>query len=186
MGAATDILQAEHRNIERMLIVLEGLGRKLPGGGVPAPDLEDAVRFVREYADKLHHGKEEAILFAEMEKAGFPHDAGPIAVMLAEHEEGRAYVRELAAAAERLKSGGEAGGAAAFAAARYVGLLREHIQKEDTCLYPMANERFTLEQQRRLEAAFLDVDAKTGFRAIGELLALLKRLEGVYGATPAR
>jgi hemerythrin-like domain-containing protein len=53
--------------------------------------------------------------------------------MLHEHEEGRGLVAAMANAVER-----DAPGEFVRHARAYVGLLREHIRKEDHCLFPMA------------------------------------------------
>ena len=59
------------------------------------------IIFFRLFADACHHGKEEDLLFTELEAQGMPRDAGPIAVMLDEHAQGRALVRTMAAALEQ-------------------------------------------------------------------------------------
>jgi hemerythrin-like domain-containing protein len=73
---------------------------------------------------------------------GFPADGGPIAVMLHEHDEGRAFIRALAAkatqdgewtAADRQEVAANGHG--------YSELLHAHIHKEDAILYPMALNR---------------------------------------------
>lgn len=173
MDYPTDRLMAEHRNIERVLDVVEEMCLRMKSGKtVAAAHREDAVTFIRDYADKLHHGKEEDILFGAMEEAGFPRDGGPTGVMIMEHEQGRGYVRAMAAGTDFAVNG-----------MNYVALLRQHISKEDECLYPMANERLTPEQQKALDAGFRRVDEeKIGPARIAELLGLLERLEKEYRA----
>lgn len=173
MDFPTDRLMAEHRNIERMLDVVEEMCLRLKSGkAVAAADQADSVTFIRDYADKLHHGKEEDILFGAMEAAGFPRNGGPTGVMIMEHEQGRGYVGAMAAGKDFAVNG-----------LSYVGLLRQHIRKEDECLYPMANERLTPEQQKAMDAAFRQVDeVKIGPARIAELLGILERLEKTYRA----
>ncbi|HEY6103772.1 MAG TPA: hemerythrin domain-containing protein [bacterium] len=74
--------------------------------------------------------KEERCLFPALAKAGVPEAGGPVAVMLEEHDRGRALLRvmESGAAADRAR-----------AAREYVGLLREHIDKENGVLFPLAD-----------------------------------------------
>jgi len=75
------------------------------------------------------------VLFERMVAAGLPREVGPIAVMLAEHEQGRAFTRGMRAAAERLAAGDAAAARDVVANARgYAALLRQHIQKEDGIL----------------------------------------------------
>lgn len=135
------LLMDEHRVIERVLNGLESFSEKPEGTKSP---LKDYVVFLREYADRLHHGKEEDILFDQMVKNGFPKEGGPIAVMLMEHDQGRAYIRALTDLAERERVWTpEDRGLLHKHGTEYVNLLRAHIQKEDQILYPMARSRLT-------------------------------------------
>ena len=97
------------------------------------------AEFFRNFADACHHGKEEDRLFAKMVEHGFPKEQGPIAVMLIEHDEGRRCVRILAnvgAGPGPLQPGERE--EVRRDAAVFISLLRQHIQKEDKVLYPMA------------------------------------------------
>ena len=84
---ATDDLRAEHEGILRMLAVLEAMAGKLGGPEAPPPAQWEAVlEFLRVFADKCHHGKEEDVLFPALEKAGMPrqlHAAFRVAVEVA-------------------------------------------------------------------------------------------------------
>jgi hemerythrin-like domain-containing protein len=140
---AIETLMNEHRTIELGLDALVAFAEQTVRGDRDGrSELARFVRFIREYADAHHHGKEEKILFEAMVSAGFPLHGGPIAVMLHEHDQGRALVGELA----RLASQAEAWTAddrqrVAEAAIGFAELLRHHIQKEDSILYPMAQAR---------------------------------------------
>jgi hemerythrin-like domain-containing protein len=139
---ATDILMDEHRVIERVLSSLEtGAARLEAGESVRPGFFIQATDFVKGFADGCHHRKEEGVLFAAMVDSGLPREVGPIAVMLGEHEQGRAYTRGLRAAAQRLEAGDASAKSEVIANARgYATLLREHIYKEDNILFPMANQ----------------------------------------------
>ena len=176
----TDILMEEHRNIERMLTVLETHAGRVQEGGRPDPAaFRTAIRFIREYADACHHGKEEDLLFTAMIERGFPRESGPIAVMLHEHDVGRMHVREMSAALDRFEAGEETASAdLARQAFGYAQLLRSHIYKEDNMLFPMADGQLAPSDQelllRRFEE-FLESGVACATRA--ELLALLAELE---------
>ena len=90
---ALDTLMDEHRQIEQVLGSLETFASRLEQGADPAP-LSDFVDFFRSFADRAHHGKEEEILFALMVARGYSREAGPVAVMLHDHEQGRSLVRQ--------------------------------------------------------------------------------------------
>jgi hemerythrin-like domain-containing protein len=138
-----ETLMNEHRLIERgidaLLSFADEVRRKRSD---EKEELGQFVTFIREFADGIHHGKEENILFATMVEAGFPGDGGPIAVMLMEHAEGRGYVQALAELQlQDAAWSDEDRQALADAAYGYGDLLRQHIHKEDAILYPMAEQR---------------------------------------------
>jgi len=138
----TEELSKEHRVIEKMIGALECLaGRAQNECGLDRVDAEAAIDFIRTFADKMHHGKEEDRLFPAMERHGMSAEAGPTAMMRHEHEIGRAHVRSMAGAVKGA-SNGEAGDVQVFVegALGYGSLLRNHIQKEDNILYPMAEQ----------------------------------------------
>lgn len=152
----TSILRDEHRIIEQVLNCLERMA-ELAEQGQPldAEAANQAIDFIRTFADQCHHAKEEDLLFPLLEQKGFSRAQGPTGVMLYEHEQGRLLVRAMSEAVT--KSAGGASLAArefAIAARAYVALLRQHIQKEDHCLFAMADQAFTPDEQRALEQAF--------------------------------
>jgi hemerythrin-like domain-containing protein len=140
---AIETLMNEHRTIERVLDALGAFADETRRrGSTDAPELARFVTFLREFADAHHHHKEEDVLFEAMIDHGFPREAGPVAVMLHEHVQGRALVGVLA------EKGAAAGPWSdedrqdiADAAHGFADLLRAHIQKEDRILYPMAEQR---------------------------------------------
>jgi hemerythrin-like domain-containing protein len=137
---AIETLMNEHRQIEHVLDAMETFARELgESGGEDREELARFVTFLNELADSIHHGKEEAILFAAMAAHGFPTEAGPIAVMLSEHNRGRGLIRTLDDHSGQPESWTAADRTEVAEASRaYSSLLRAHIQKEDRMLYPMA------------------------------------------------
>jgi hemerythrin-like domain-containing protein len=143
---AIETLMNEHRTIERTIDALVSFADEIRRKAADDPDdrqeLGRFVTFIRQFADACHHGKEEDILFAAMVEAGFPRHSGPIAVMLMEHDQGRAYVRVLAdLSAQETAWSAEDRQRVGEAAHGYANLLRAHIHKEDAILYPMAEQR---------------------------------------------
>jgi hemerythrin-like domain-containing protein len=176
-------LSHEHQSILQMIRILGEIADRLEAGPAPNPDdLGRAVEFIREFADKCHHAKEEGYLFPEMEKAGIPREGGPIGAMLAEHVEGRRYAAAMGGAMEGIRKG-DRGAAGVFAsnARKYSTLLTQHIFKEDHVLYPMADARLSPAQQNELEACFADVEKNVvGEGRHEEFRALLRQLEEAY------
>jgi len=156
---ATEALKNDHRVIEKVLAVVEGLTRD--PRGAPLEKWDKAVDFIRNFADKCHHLKEEQLLFPALERHGIPREGGPIGMMLSEHEEGRAYVRRMA---EALLFAEEAPGAARTTlvenAKAYLRLLRDHIRKEDEILFVMADEALSPEEQKELLREFEEHEAR--------------------------
>ena len=147
-----DITQAlvnEHQLILRMLAILErNASRTARGEYANYGFYLEAVDFIRNFADRFHHAKEEDILFEALVANGMPRANSPVAAMLMEHDQGRAFVRAMedaATAALASKPGQDA--AIAENALGYLELLREHISKEDGILYPLA-ERLIPEGMR--------------------------------------
>ncbi|HPW18226.1 MAG TPA: hemerythrin domain-containing protein [Candidatus Aminicenantes bacterium] len=176
-------LSREHQAILKMIGILGAMAGRLEAGAAVAPDdLERAVDFIRVFADKCHHAKEEDLLFPAMEKAGIPRERGPIGVMLADHVAGRARVAAMAEAIPAIRAGVPEAAASFAAAARGYGeLLTGHIFKEDRVLYPMADARLTAEQQKTLEAGFAEVERTiVGQGRHEEYHRLLERLEKSY------
>jgi hemerythrin-like domain-containing protein len=138
----TSVLREEHRVILRVLDVLSRLldaGEQ--GGNWHFDALEECITFFRLYADACHHGKEEDLLFRELEAKGMPVEGGPIAVMLHEHRLGREHVRAMAAALPGARAGDrEALGHLLAEGRGYIELLSSHIGKEDHCLFAMADQ----------------------------------------------
>ena len=90
----TSILSNEHRVIEIMLSVLENLADKtIAEKKLERQAAEEVIDFIRIFADRCHHGKEENHLFVALVDKGMPKEGGPIGQMLLEHDQGREYVR---------------------------------------------------------------------------------------------
>lgn len=174
---ATDLLSEEHRVIERVLAVVDKLIR------VPVEtSLESwkkALDFIRDFADKCHHLKEEKILFPCMEAHGIPREGGPIGVMLMEHEEGRGYVRSMVAAMTLIEAKNEAAKETLLSNAQaYLRLLKEHVEKEDEILFRIAADVIPEDEQKQLLHTFEEHEAREmGMGVHEKYLAIAQELE---------
>ncbi len=158
----TDTLRHEH---EIVLLILKAAEREARSiretGAVHADQVAEMVDFFKNFVDRCHHGKEEKHLFPAMRERGLPAGGGPIAVMLLEHEQGRAATAAISRALERVKGGdAEASGELADALLAYADLLGSHIAKENNVLFHMADQMLPLEEQEELAAAFDRVEAE--------------------------
>lgn len=145
----TKALVDEHRLILRMIALLEkNAPRTAAGEYLNWQFYLDGIDFIRQYADRFHHAKEEDVLFKALVENGMPKENSPVAAMLMEHDHGRNFVRNMEAAVREARAGRtDVYGAIAENALGYAALLRDHIGKEDTILYPLS-ERVLPESMR--------------------------------------
>lgn len=177
---ATEVLMEEHRVIERVLVVLEKAAQRLDGGEVIQPTFFiDAAEFVKGFADGCHHKKEEGVLFPAMVEGGLSLQFGPVAVMLAEHDQGRTFNNGMRLAAERLQGGDKsAKDQVVKNALEYVTLLRQHIAKEDNVLFPMADQVIPKNKHQKINEDFDHIEhEETGEGVHEKYLGLAERLE---------
>jgi len=178
-ASATEALKEEHRVIERMLRILTVACEKLEGGEEVSPEVfRRAVDFIRMFADRCHHGKEEDTLFPQIEKR-VPKEGGPTGVMRIEHDQGRGFVRGLAEAAEKYTMGDKTAKQSIIENARgYVMLLSQHIPKEDDILYPLADQICGPAEQKELLEKFEKIEReRIGEGKHHEYLHLVMELE---------
>jgi hemerythrin-like domain-containing protein len=175
--AMTDLMN-DHDAILSALDVFSKILDKIQKENTADPDeLLDFLDFLKEFADKCHHGKEEGILFPAMIASGVPDRGGPIGVMMSEHIQGRGYIHDMLEALEepedypRFEKAGRA----------YIELLRLHIQKENTILFPMADRVISAPQLESMAAEFEEHEEKViGHGRHEELHAMLKGLTAKY------
>ncbi len=177
---ATEILMAEHRVIERVVAAMRQAADQLDNGeDVRAGFFLQAADFVKGFADGCHHQKEEQVLFRSLVAHGLSAEQGPVAAMLYEHEQGRAFIRGLREAAARLETGDRSAIPAVVDNARgYADLLSAHILKEDQVLFPMADRVIPLQDQESVFEGFERVEhEETGEGVHEKYLALAESLE---------
>lgn len=110
----------------------------------------DGLDFIRSYADKFHHAKEEEILFEYTDK-----NLDIIKTILADHETARAHVR---AVLEAIKEKNR--NAIIEHLGAYKDLLTEHIKKEDEILYPWIDRGLSTAQVGELFTKFNAAEEK--------------------------
>ncbi|MBN1558758.1 hemerythrin domain-containing protein [candidate division KSB1 bacterium] len=121
------------------------------------------VQFMRNFADKCHHAKEEAVLFPAMEAKGVPPTGCPLGAFKAEHQKGRKLVTALQEAADAYAAGQpEAVGAIRETVAEIRQLYPNHIWKEDEMAFPMALRLFTADELKQLKADFDQAESEFG------------------------
>lgn len=147
-------LVEEHTWIKRVLALIPVLMSK---AGTPLTEadkvvLRQVVDFVRNFADRFHHAKEEDLLFKY-----FDSGSEIIQSMLKEHEVGRGHIR---AALEAIACGETTRVGKHLSA--YAELLKEHIRKEDEILYPWMDGQLTDSQVGKLYSQSGEVNGRFG------------------------
>lgn len=154
MTTPTAILRDEHELLLKALEVLRGAADRLEHGGEITDEWwSDMIGWLRGFADRSHHAKEEALLFPAMVERGVPLGGGPVAIMLHEHAEGRAMLlaMEVESPARR-----------ALHAAQYIDRLRAHIDKENQFVFPRADAVLDERAQSALVARFRAMEEEQG------------------------
>jgi len=156
----TEVLIAEHNAVLIALQILEKANGKLASGGANVLEhMDQLMDFFRGFVDRCHHAKEEDVLFPELLKRGLPRQGGPIAVMLAEHDAGRRHIREMSSLLGRLRSG-ERNSLHGIQenSDGYRDLLRSHIDKENSVLFPMADRLIPDDEAAKIIERFEEIE----------------------------
>lgn len=150
----TQVLSDEHQNILKVIEAIKKECQKIENGQkVDKEFFTIAIDFIRNYADKLHHAKEEDILFKAMCQDEAAMHCNPIDQMLHEHDLGRDYVKNLEAGLANDNTSD-----ILINARGYAFLLEDHIFKEDNILYPMADQVLSAEKKQEIKQEFISVE----------------------------
>lgn len=170
------VLEREHRLIER---VLDALGRICDEtrrtGQLDARAATLTIGFLRDFADRTHHLKEEKILLPAIDARTFFPGCG----LLDEHEQGRDRVRSMAEAALRASQGDEKAVLLFVRKARsLISLLRAHIAKEDDCLASVVRSTFSRDEREGLARQFDEAERQVmGERVFERFAAVAEEIE---------
>jgi hemerythrin-like domain-containing protein len=173
----------EHKAIKVMLSIMNKIAENIRNDQtVDTNDIESIVDFLKTFADKCHHGKEENALFPALVETGIPKEGGPIGVMLHEHAVGREYIKEISTKTEQFKSGNsEALQLIANSLLSYINLLHAHIQKEENILFPMGEKILTAQKQDEINEHFERIEEEVVGHGIHEQFhTLLNNLKSKY------
>ena len=175
----------------------------IEGKDLCVSDFRDMIDFVRNFADKHHHGKEEKILFGEMiEHLGQIGKNLITHGMLVEHDLARLYISELATALDQYEAAGGAGpndaggtdGANDTNKAKnealldvitnmvgYTKLLKRHIDKENAVVYTYAEKHLPEAALAGADASMEMIEKQAETEGIQKkYLSVLSRLEQKY------
>lgn len=170
-------LMIEHRLIEKMLAIIEEALAGIEANQRIDPLLVDAVvDFIRIYADQTHHGKEEDILFRQMDQKPLSaQDRRMMEDLIEDHKLGRRTVAALDQANTRYRGGdGAALPDIAESLRALVDFYPPHIEKEDKVFFPAARAYFTEEEDAAMLAQFREFDQRMIHEKYQSLVAELK------------
>jgi hemerythrin-like domain-containing protein len=156
MNKSTKNLEDDHVHILKLTEVMKNMTQQ----DVPdSDDIENVVELIRNFADGLHHAKEENIFFPALGEKGFSTQQGPVAVMLSEHVQGRNFVKGIVTNLEAYKNGNkDAVTGINQNMLGYANLLNNHILKENNILFRMADNALSDAEQKELLEKFETVE----------------------------
>lgn len=158
----------EHILIKRWLALIPGVIENLDVTKEEDRKLIlDGVDFIKSYADKFHHAKEEEILFKY-----FDDNLDIIKSMLQDHDTARNHVKAMVEAVAKQDKE-----AIVTHLNGYKELLSEHIKKEDEILYPWMDRNLSVAEVGELFAKFNEADEKTGEVVPRRCERFVKRVE---------
>jgi hemerythrin-like domain-containing protein/rubredoxin len=152
-------LMAEHRLIERMIMLVEMESHR----AIETKDadlLDTIVDFFRTYADRCHHGKEEHILFRDLDKKELSKEHRTMMNELAEeHVQARKIVGRLEDAKDAWAKGdGESLNEISGILNEIANFYPKHIMKEDRQFFFPCMEYFTEAEQEEMVLEFTEFD----------------------------
>jgi len=156
-------LMIEHRLIERMIKLIRDHAAQAKIETKIDPSFVDvAVDFIRIYADRTHHGKEEDILFRDLQgKQLSEQDAVIMQELIDEHKFGRKTVAELVDANESYRNGDQNSMDTVLAQLQVLAdFYPEHIIKEDKVFFPASMEYLNATEKDRMLEEMWEFDRK--------------------------
>ncbi len=160
---ARALLMIEHRLIERMVGKFEGIIATIRARGhVDADAIDTIVDFIRVYADHTHHGKEEDILFRELERRDISYEHRRLMQELVhEHTVSRENTGRIADANARYRDGdASALSGMVDGLSKLFDLYPQHIDKEDNRFFPETRKYFSYEEEQAMLQEFHEFDRK--------------------------
>jgi hemerythrin-like domain-containing protein len=156
------LLMIEHRLIEKVLIAAKNKASKMSDEAYDPIFIDTVVDFIRTYADRTHHGKEEDILFKKLEgKELAADDRRVMGELIMEHKQARQKVKEISDLNAEYRKGKAS---AVPEIVKVINWLSEfypvHIIKEDKVFFVNTEKYFNEKELENLLKEFYEFDQK--------------------------
>jgi len=172
-------LMIEHRLIEKMIALMSKELDRISRENVVRPGLiYTMVDFIRYYADKCHHGKEEDILFRELKKRDLrPEHERIMNELIEEHKWGRSATKRLVEANAAYENGDQSQVKVITGQMKeLVGFYPGHIEKEDKRFFRPVMDYFSQEERDAMLDEGFEFDRKLIHEKYGEVVSELQSL----------
>lgn len=173
-------LMIEHRLIERMIKLMDREINRIKQNNQPNADFIDtAIDFIKTYADRLHHGKEEDILFRDLAKKKISAEHKKIMdELIQEHAMGRGNVKKLIEARSKYMPGEKAAVKMMLENMEtLVTFYPKHIEKEDKHFFLPVMSYFNEQEKEEMLNEFYEFDRKFIHEKYKEIVAELESIK---------
>lgn len=156
------LLMIEHRLIEKMLSLAKSKVNQMNENTYNAVLIDSIVDFIKMYADRTHHGKEEDILFKKLKNKHLNQiDTITMNDLINEHKQARQKVGEIV----ELNIGYKIGNKGVVPKIKEIidwlsKFYPVHIEKEDKIFFPNADKYFSQDELDIMLQEYYDFDAK--------------------------
>lgn len=155
-------LMIEHRLIDKMIeIIRQKITEIKSTNSVDPIFIDTTVDFIRIYADKTHHGKEEDILFRDCAKKSMSdEDIKLMNELIEEHKFSRKIIGELEEAKVNHLKGVDTLNIIVEKLNTIATFYPKHIEKEDKIFFLHSDGYFTEEEQQEMLKEFREFDQR--------------------------
>jgi len=169
-------LTDEHKTIRRAVDVLNAMtARAEQNVNVDIHDVNALLMFLHYFGDVCHQAKEETILFPALQSSeGFTSSFDPGA-LLKGHNEERALIEQT-----QLTLFTDNHSEFVASARKLINVLSEHLTKEESVVFPLAEQILTREKAMEIGYRMQEADANFGYTQRKLLLDLLQQLADKY------
>ena len=179
----TENLIKEHKKINELLDIMSKIALKIKLNDVFYPnDVEEIVNYLLIIIENSHHGKEDDVFYPELISSGIAKDTAPLSIINYEHTISKSYLKDISSCVVNCKIGNDfSGELLADSLTNYVVVIKNHIQREEEVIFPIANEVLSAEKQYEISQRFEDIEQKYFSKSLNDqYTTLLNKLKIKY------